>query len=332
MEGPAGGHVGCHVLRRPPLILLLVLSACENEPPPPPPPPVDALTLGYRAAHAGDHGAAVGHFEMATEAQPEESEAWTGLARAQLRADQPIAAMLSAQQAVALAGESADAHELLGLASLAAATSDGDASASPSRPRAAPSIDRAARAAIALNRALALAPDRVRIHFALGRAHELAGQNEEASAAYRASAEAQVWPARSRIAAVRTQLDALVELTEEVATELRAELDAADVLATDDARVRAAAEAQRRRIARRLQRRARPAQGGAPLERELPGILGLDPAALEWMLQNQQANGAFRGGLPAPETLEELSRRGAGERPGSGQAGGRTIGALVQQP
>ncbi|MBO6934229.1 MAG: tetratricopeptide repeat protein [Deltaproteobacteria bacterium] len=309
------------------LVALLVLSACEGEPPPP-----DPFTLGYRAAIAGDHEAAAGHYRDATEERPGDIDAWMGLAREQLRAGKPVAASAAAREAADLDAGSADAHELLGRALLAAVTEPEEATEAPDQRRAM-SSDRAARAAEAFVRVLRLDPERARIHFALGRAHELAGRHEEAAAAYDASAEAEVLPARSRVAAVRNRLSASAELAEERAAELRAELDAAEAL-TDDPDVRAAIASQRGAIGRMLAPPRDPGLAAARMEKD-PGLLGAlgssEHALVEVMardaLDEDSLRDAFGGGVSTG--LEGLGGF-EGQRPRypEGRGGGGTIEGL----
>ena len=320
------------MVRNASLALFLIVVGCQEPPPPDP--------VGARPATANETRD-VAYYEMATEVRPDDADAWTGLAREQLRAGDAIGATLAARRAVALAADSADAQELLGLSLLAAASGGEEASATPSDNEVAPpgtarSIGRAAEAAVALTRALELAPERGRIHFPLGRAHERAVQPEEASAAYRASAEAGVLPARSRVAAVRTQIDALgsEELTEEMATELRAELDTADELAPDDAAARGAVAAQRRRIEQKLERQARRFDLAAPMRAaDRPPFMAADPEAIVEMLreQRERQNLELRGVLStgSPEDYERMLLEGE-PRPNSGAGGGGTVGALVQ--
>jgi len=313
------------------LVALLVLSACEGEPPPPAP-----VTLGYRAAVAGDHEAAAGHYRDATEARPGDIDAWMGLAREQLRAGKPVAASAAAREAADLDAGSADAHELLGRALLAAVTEPEEATEEPDQRRAM-SSDRAARAAEAFVRVLQLHPERARIHFALGRARELAGRHEEAAAAYDASAEAEVLPARSRVAAVRIRLATSAELTEERAAELRAELDVAEAL-TDDPDVRGAIASQRGAIDRKLAPPRDPGLGADRMEKDA-GLLGaLDSSdydraearvreRLESMARETGSFGdALRGGSTGLEGLEGFE----GQRPRypEGRGGGGTVEGL----
>ena len=112
--------------RRFALTLALILSACGADA-----PEVDPVAEGWRAARAGDHEVAAARYEEATAARPDDAEAWAGLARERLRADQPSEAVTAARRAVELADASADAHELLGRSLLAAAREvrDGEAGA-----------------------------------------------------------------------------------------------------------------------------------------------------------------------------------------------------------
>ncbi len=330
------------MLRSTCLSLLLVVSACEGEPPPP-----DPLVEGWRAARAGDHAGAIPHYTAATEARPDDVEGWNGLARAQLRTGDPTAAMASGRKAAELAPDSPDAQELLGLALVRSADGGLDAPAEASDdelalPTSAVSMTRAHDAVTALSRALELDPERVRLYFALGRANELAMSPEEAAAAFTASAEAGVLPARSKVAAVHNHLWAIRDLTEERGAELRAELASAEELAGDDSAVRGAIAAERRNIDRKLAPPARfgiqgpgsdaeaDARAAAITEAMNAGILGrLQDAArgpdAPWgasALGNSRVDSI--GGLLGTRPLE-LSGPGGG---GTGERGGPGAGTV----
>ncbi|HJL03719.1 MAG TPA: AgmX/PglI C-terminal domain-containing protein [Polyangiaceae bacterium LLY-WYZ-15_(1-7)] len=281
--------------RRFALTLALILSACGADA-----PEVDPVAEGWRAARAGDHEVAAARYEEATAARPDDAEAWAGLARERLRADQPSEAVTAARRAVELADASADAHELLGRSLLAAAREvrDGEAGAEgetadgPETEGDAPDAPetegeaaepgprgRAAEAAAELARALELDPARARVHFALARAHELAGEPEAAIEAYRASAEAEVLAARSLAAAARTKLDALGRgrLGEALGEALDAELERAEALASeDDDAARAAIAAQRRRLERKREAQSlRAAERVLATDREIAENAGI---------------------------------------------------------
>ena len=217
------GTYASPMARIPRSLLFLILSACGDEPAP------DPAALAHRAALEGEHEEAAGHYRDATELRGEDASAWIGLARERLRAG--LNATEAAERAVELS-DSADAHELLGRALLASAPTE-----------------RGAEAASALERALELDPHRWRIDFALGRAHEAAGNREAAIRAYRSAAEAEVLPARALVAAVRVSLD--LHRADELAVPamlLGAELDRAEELAEGDEAANRAIAAQRRRL------------------------------------------------------------------------------------
>lgn len=79
------------VLRRTALSFVLTLCACEGQ------SSSDPMVLGHRAAVAGDHVAASEHYGDATESRPDDIEAWTGLARSELRAGDSVAAANAAR-------------------------------------------------------------------------------------------------------------------------------------------------------------------------------------------------------------------------------------------
>ncbi len=208
--------------------LAAVLAGCGSSTESAEPPPTPPLVQAWRAAQAGDHEGAIVAYRLATESQPDRVEGWLGLAREQIRAGRPADAIAAAERAVELAPESADAHELLGLAQRVA---------------------QPAEAATELARALELDPARTRDAFPRARALEAAGQLDEARAAYLQSAEAEILRGRARAAAARVRMQE-PELSEAALDAVAAELDRAEADADEDPALAGALAGLRRELAR----------------------------------------------------------------------------------
>ncbi|MFK7986400.1 MAG: tetratricopeptide repeat protein [Sandaracinaceae bacterium] len=290
---------------------LFLLAGCGQ----PSPPEPDPLAEGWRAARAGDHEGAATHYARAVAAHPEDPAAWMGSAREALRNTRPAEAREAATRAVAIAPESADAHELLGRALRAL----------PTEPAEDPEPADATTAADELARALELAPDRSRLHFPLARALERSGDPDGAIEAYRAAAEAGVQPGRTLAAAVRTRLDALGNqpASETLLRELEQELDRAAARADGDDAAEGAIRSLRRRIARKRVPAPRTDSMRPASVREIARNAGLLGA-----LQNSELSGVF-GSAAAPgegpnEALGALM--GSPIEPGFGGLGTRGTG------
>lgn len=212
------------------LAILTLLTGCSMEGPA---EKAEALSLARQAARAGDHAEAARAYRRVTEVDARSVEAWSGLARAELRSGAD--ARESARRLLDL-DDSVDAIELLGHALLRAGDAEG--------------------AAARLERAYARDPRRHRLCFPLARALERAGRGTPLH--YQRCADRGALEAASLLAATRLSLDGLgddpvphrVSMTVD---RVRPDLDRAQAAARTAAE-RSAVAALRARVERLLRR------------------------------------------------------------------------------